>query len=132
MTKKYEKSIIDENELNRRIDEGDLSPVHLPKFDSFSEIEKYQFCTEIIRYKKSNGLKQKDIGAILDIHKSEVSKLFSYNLKEFSQERLLSFIQALLLHGASIDMNAAYEQIRKKSAKLQKKLSGKESVVVQA
>lgn len=116
----------DEKELNKRIEEGDIKPVHLPKLDTFSEIEKYQFCTEIIRYKKSNNLKQKDIGAILNLHKSEVSKLFSYNLKEFSQERLLSFIQALLLHGANINMDAAYEQIRKKSAKLQKKLSGKE------
>lgn len=129
MTNKYKDLIIDEKELDKLIDSGEIKPVHLPKFASFSEIEKYQFCSEIIKYKKMNNLKQKDIAEIIEVNKSEVSKLFSYNLKEFSQERLLGFIETLIEHGANIDMNSVYNQIKKRSTKLQKVLSKNAKVV---
>ena len=106
MTNKYSDLVIDEKELDKQIDSGKIKPVHIPQFASFSEIEKFQLCTEIIKYKKANNLKQKDIADVIDVNKSEVSKLFSYNLKEFSQERLLGFIELLIEHGAVIDMDA--------------------------
>ena len=107
MTNKYSDLVIDEKELDKQIDSGKVKPVHIPQFASFSEIEKFQFCTEIIKYKRANNLKQKDIADVIDVNKSEVSKLFSYNLKEFSQERLLGFIELLIEHGAVIDMEKA-------------------------
>lgn len=130
--KKDKKLIIDENELDKQIEDGKIKPVHMPKFASFSEIEKFQFCTEIIKYKKTNNLKQKDIAEIIGINKSEVSKLFSYNLNEFSQERLLGFIEALIENGASIDMNSLYNKIKKRSLKLQKKLRGENLTMAEA
>ena len=112
MTNEFNEYDIDEKELDKQIRGGEITPVHIPQFTTFSEIQKFQFCTEIIKYKKKNSLKQKDIAKIIDINKSEVSKLFAYNLKEFSQERILGFIEALLSHGAKINMAAAYEQIK--------------------
>lgn len=123
---KSSQSIIsDENEIDQNIEKGKIKPVHLPKFTSFSEIEKYQFCTEIIKFAKSKNLKQKYIADMLKINKSEVSKLFSYNLKEFSQERLLSFIHTLLSLGAEIDLISAYKEISKNCLNFQKKISKK-------
>lgn len=123
---------IDEKELDKQIESGNIAPVHIPQFATFSEIQKFQFCTEIIKYKKQNNLKQKDIAEIIDVNKSEISKLFAYNLKEFSQERILGFIEVLLAHGANIDMNAAYDQIKKGSTNLQKKLVGTEHKLIQS
>lgn len=112
--------ILEKKELDRRIKDGKISPVHIPRFANFSEIIKFHFCTEIIKYKKENNLKQKDIAKIIDINKSEISKLFAYNLKEFSQERFLSFIEALLVHGAEIDMETAWDQIKNRAKNLEK------------
>lgn len=122
MTNEFNEYDIDEKGLDKQIERGEITPVHIPEFTTFSEIQKFQFCTEIIKYKKENNLKQKDIAKMIDIDKSEVSKLFAYNLKEFSQERILGFIEALLSHGAKINMAAAYEQIKKNSKKLEKKI----------
>lgn len=130
MTNEYNDLALDENELDKQIESGKIKPAHIPQFASFSEIEKFQFCTEIIKYKKQKNLLQKDIASIINVNKSEVSKLFSYNLKEFSQERLLGFIELLIENGAVVDMDFAYEQIKKRSAKLQKRLSLRESMAV--
>lgn len=131
MTNEFNEHYIDENELDKKIESGEITPVHVPKFATFSEIQKFQFCTEIIRYKKKNNLKQKDIAEIIDVNKSEISKLFSYNLKEFSQERILGFIESLLVHGAEINMEAAWDQIKIRSKKLERKL-GQHQTALQA
>ncbi|MCK5074441.1 MAG: XRE family transcriptional regulator [Bacteriovoracaceae bacterium] len=122
MKKKLSANIIDERELDKSIENGDISPVYIPRFATLSDIIKYHFCNEIIRYKKTNELKQKDIAKMIDVNKSEVSKLFSYNLKEFSQERLLGFIEVLIGRGADIDLEKTWNQIKKQSKKLTKKI----------
>jgi predicted XRE-type DNA-binding protein len=132
MKNKIDELIIDERELDKRIERGEIDPVHIPRFVTFSEIEKYQFCTVIIKYAKANSLKQKDMAEIIDVNKSEISKLFAYNLREFSQERILGFIQTLLKNGAAIDLDAAYDDIKIRSAKLQKEFAANGQLVVGA
>lgn len=132
MKTKFNEYIIDETAIDKQIECGAIVPVQIPTFATFTEIEKFQFSTEIIKYAKKNNLKQKDIAKIIDVNKSEVSKLFAYNLKEFSQERILAFIQILLKHGASIDMEGAYEEIKKRSSELKKYFLKKEQLVVGA
>lgn len=122
MTTEFKDFVIDEKELDKKIKKGEISPIHLPKFSSLSDIIKFQFCTEIIKFKKQKNLKQKDIAAMIDVNKSEVSKLFSYNLKEFSQERLISFVEALILEGAKINLEGAWNQIKGHSKRLEKKM----------
>ncbi len=123
--KRKKNIIINEKDIDQAIERGAIKPVYLPMFTTFSEIEKYQFCTEIIRFSKTKKMKQKDISEMLGVNKSEVSKLFSYNLKEFSQERLLGFIHILLELGAEIDLVRAYKAISKNCSKLQLRISKK-------
>ena len=102
------------------------------------DIEKQRFLEKIYKNDTINldflceevnsGITSGDLD-IFNVNKSEISKIFSYNLKEFSQERILSFIQALLENGALIDMDAAYEKIKKYSTKLQRKFSEKVKLV---
>jgi len=122
MKNKLENHNIDEQDLDRKIESGEIKPVFIPKIATFTDIIKYQFTTDIIRYAKANGLKQVEIASKIDVNKSEISKMFSYNLKEFSQERILGFIEVLISHGAEIDMDTSWEKIRIQSNKLEKKL----------
>ncbi len=120
--KKYEEHYINEEELEKRIADGEIEPVFVPRLASMSDIIKYQYCNLIIKFKKDNNLKQKDIAEKIDLNKSEISKLFSYQLKEFSQDRLIGFVEMLIKKGAKIDLSEAFAKIEKQSKKLQKKL----------
>lgn len=120
--KKYDEHYINEEELEKRIADGDVEPIFVPRLTTMSDIIKYHYCNLIIKYKKENSLKQKDIADKIDLNKSEVSKLFSYQLKEFSQDRLIGFVETLIKKGAKIDLSEAYSKIEKQSKKLQKRL----------
>lgn len=127
MGHKIETHSIDELELDQKIAVGDVMPAHIPRFASTSEIVKYQFCNLIIKYKKENNLKQKDIAEIINVDKSEVSKLFSYDLKKFSGERIFGFVDALITSGADLDLGAAWNAIKKQSSILHAKLKSSEA-----
>lgn len=120
--KKYDEHYINEEELEKRIAKGDIEAIFVPRLATMSDIIKYHYCNLIIKYKKENSLKQKDIADKIDLNKSEVSKLFSYQLKEFSQDRLIGFVETLIKKGAKIDLSEAYSKIEKQSKKLQKRL----------
>ena len=68
MKNKIQTSELDESELENSIKAGDISPVYIPSFATFSHIIKYHFCSEIIRYKKLNKLMQKDIAEIIEVN----------------------------------------------------------------
>jgi len=112
----------DEKEHDQKIESGKIKPIHLPKIDSLSDVVKYQFCSEIIALKKEQKLQQIDIAKMINVNKSEVSKLFSYELSKFSQERLMHFVEVLIANGAKIDLDKVWEKIKIQSSKLQKKL----------
>ena len=118
---------VDEAEINKKIIAGKLQPVHLPKIVTINDIVKYQFCTDIIRFAKTKKLKQTDIAAMIDLDKAEVSKLFAYNLKAFSQERIMGFIQNLISKGAEINLTNSWDKISVQTAKLSKKIKTKQS-----
>jgi predicted XRE-type DNA-binding protein len=120
--KKYNEHYIDEQKLDRSIKDGSVDPVYVPQFASLSDIAKYHYCNLIVKYKKSQNLRQKDIALLLGLNKSEVSKLFSYKLKEFSQERILGFVEELIKRGARINLSGAFVKIEKQSKRLQNKL----------
>lgn len=89
--KKSESHDISEKDLDKKINSHEINPIHIPKIVTLSDVVKYQFCSEIIKYKKMQNLKQQDLSILFDINKSEVSKICAYNLKLFSQERLMGF-----------------------------------------
>lgn len=127
MKKKIKDHRIDELDLNNRIKSGEVTPVIIPRFSTTTEIIKYHFCSVIIQFKNENGLRQKDMAELLEINKSEVSKLFSYSLKEFSGERIFSFVDTLISKNSKVDLSHTWDQIKKQSEKLQKRLKSKEA-----
>ncbi len=112
----------EENQINRKIDSGEIKPVQIPRLRTSSDILKYQLCSEIIKYKKDKDLRQNDIAMAIDVNKSEISKVFSYQLEEFSAERLLGMVEALIKSGADIRLENIFEEARKKVAGLDKKI----------
>jgi len=127
MKTKNEILTISEKEHDAKIRNGAVKPVHLPVIHSISDVVKYQFCSEIIAYKKSMNLQQNDIAQIIDVNKSEVSKLFSYELSKFSQERLIHFVELLISHGAKINLDHVWDKVKIQSRRLQKKLQREHS-----
>lgn len=112
----------EETQINQKIRSGKISPVHIPRLRTSADILKYQLCSEIIKYKEAKELRQNDIAEAIDVNKSEISKVFSYQLVEFSTERLLGMVEALIKSGADIRLEIIFEEIRKKVASLDKKM----------
>lgn len=112
----------EEKKINKRIESGDIQPVKIPRLRTSTDILKYQLCAEIIKYKQFKDLQQNDIARAIDVNKSEVSKIFSYQLEEFSTERLLGMIEALIKSGADIRLEIIFDEVKKKVADLDKKI----------
>ena len=114
-----------ELEIEMKIRSGEIKPVYIPRLITSTDILKYQLCSEIIKYKKVNNLIQKDIALAVEVNKSEVSKLFSYQLEEFSTDRLLGMVESLIKSGADIRLETIFEEVKKKVSALDKKLRSK-------
>ncbi len=111
-----------EKKINKRIESGEITPVRIPRHKSSTEIIKYQLCSEIIKYKKENDLLQKDIAEAIRVNKSEISKIFSYQLEEFSTERLFDMVEVLIKRGAGIRLETIFEEVKKKASDLDKRM----------
>ena len=112
----------EEIEISKKIETGEIRPVRIPRIRTATDILKYQLCTEIIKYKKEKTLSQKDISRSIDVNKSEISKIFSYQLGEFSAERLLGMVESLIKSGADIRLENIFEEVKIKAAGLDKKI----------
>lgn len=112
----------EEIEISKKIETGEIRPVHIPRIRTATDILKYQLCTEIIKYKKEKQLSQKDISLSIDVNKSEISKIFSYQLGEFSAERLLGMVESLIKTGADIRLENIFDEVKIKAAGLDKKI----------
>jgi predicted XRE-type DNA-binding protein len=112
----------EEKHINKKIESGEIRPVQVPRLRTSTDILKYQLCSEIIIYKKENELRQNDIAMAIGVNKSEISKVFSYHLEEFSAERLLGMVEALIKSGADIRLEVIFEEVKKKVAGLDRKI----------
>lgn len=111
---------LEELEINQRVKSGEIRPVRIPRLKNMSDILKFQLCSEIIRYKKDNDLTQNDIAEMMKVNKSEVSKIFSYQLEEFSSDRLLGMIELLIQVGADIQWESLFNEVKNKISSLNK------------
>jgi|GEM_PF-2604522 len=121
----------EENQINKRIESGEIKPVQIPRLKTSTDILKYQICSEIIKYKKEKDLRQNDIAKAIDVNKSEISKIFSYQLAEFSPERLLGMVETLIKSGADIRLESIFEEVKNKVAGLDKKIRPYEKTATQ-
>ena len=112
----------EEIEISKKIKSGEIKPIHIPRLKTSTDILKYQLCSEIIKYKKEKEITQSDIAMSIDVNKSEISKLFSYQLGEFSSDRLLNMVEILMKSGADIRLETIFEEVKKKAADLDKKI----------
>lgn len=112
----------EEIEINKKIESDDIKPVQIPRLRTSTDILKYQLCSEIIKYKKEKELTQNDIARAIEVNKSEISKIFSYQLGEFSTDRLLSMVEDLMKSGANIRLEVIFDEVKKKVASLDKKM----------
>lgn len=111
-----------ESETNAKIKSGKIKPVHIPRLKSATDILKFQLCSEIIQYKKSYDLTQIAIAEVVGVNKSEMSKIFSYQLHEFSTDRLLGMIEVLIKSGADIELAKIFDKVKTKVATIDKGL----------
>lgn len=111
----------DEIEISKKIKSGEIKPVHIPRLKTSTDILKYQLCSEIIKYKKEKEITQNDIAMAIDVNKSEISKIFSYQLGEFSTDRLLNMVETLMKSGADIRLENIFDEVKKKVVGLDKK-----------
>ena len=112
----------EEIEISKRIESGEVRSVHVPRLRTSTDILKYQLCSEIIKYKKEKEVSQNDIAVAINVNKSEISKIFSYQLGEFSTDRLLGMVEALIKSGADIRLEHIFGEVKKKVADLDKKI----------
>ncbi|MFP5490017.1 MAG: XRE family transcriptional regulator [Bacteriovoracia bacterium] len=117
----------EEKEINKKVESGEIKPVHIPGLKSSANIMKYMLCSEIVKYKKKSGLTQSEIGAAIEVNKSEISKICSYQLDFFSIERLLGMVESLIRQGANIHLNTIFNEASKKAAALETDLRTKKS-----
>ena len=97
-------------------------PISLPKKISFINIIKYQFCSEIIRFAKTSDTDKNKVEFMTGASKGEVDKIFSYDLEELSLERILAFIENMIIAGAEFNLDNSWDQIKMRSEKFAKKL----------
>lgn len=112
----------EEIKINKKIESGKIKPVHIPSLKTSTNILKYQLCSEIIKYKKEHEITQNAIAETIGVNKSEISRIFAYQLEEFSADRLLGIIETLMKMGADIRLETIFEEVRKKVSSLDKKI----------
>lgn len=117
----------EEKEINKKVESGEIKPVHIPRLKSSANIMKYMLCSEIVKYKKKSGLTQSEIGAAIEVNKSEISKICSYQLDFFSIERLLGMVESLIREGANIHLNTIFNEASKRTAALERDMRTKKS-----
>lgn len=109
-----------EKEINNAVKEGTISPVFIPRNKTVVDILKFQLCSEIIKFKKNMDLKQIDIAGMVGLDKSEVSKIFSYQLSGFSSDRLIGIIETINEKGGKISFEAIFSELELKVTMLNK------------
>lgn len=110
----------EEIEINEMIESGLIQPLHMPREITPIVILKYQLCSEIIKYRNKKDFKQIDLANIVKLNKSEISKICSYQLDQFSTERLIGIIETLIKTGARISLATVFEEASVRVAKLEK------------
>jgi predicted XRE-type DNA-binding protein len=65
--------------------------------DGASQIDQMKFkaCEAIVKFRRSNNLKQKELAARLGIDESRMSEILHYKIDGFTLDRLLGYAQEL-------------------------------------
>ena len=95
------------DEVRKRLsDPSVLGSALLP--DNASQIDRAKFkaCEVIIKFRRKNDLKQKDLAARLGIDESRMSEILYYKIEGFTLDRLVNYAQ-ILYPDLKLDLTAA-------------------------
>ena len=67
---------------------------------------KFKACEAIIKFRRKNNLKQKDLAQRLGVDESRMSEILHYKIEGFTLDRLVSYEQILYPH-LKLDLTAA-------------------------
>ena len=76
--------------------------------DNASQIDRAKFkaCEAIIKFRRKNDLKQKELATRLGIDESRMSEILHYKIEGFTLDRLVSYAQ-VLYPNLKLDLTAA-------------------------
>jgi predicted XRE-type DNA-binding protein len=84
------------DEVRRRLsDPSVLGSSLLPDNASPIDRAKFKACEAIIKFRRKNGLKQKELAASLGIDESRMSEILHYKIEGFTLDRLVGYAQVL-------------------------------------
>jgi len=84
-------------EIERALKKLEKSEGTLALHENASPREKLRFdlCQKFLKYKKSHGLNQKELGELLGVDEAKVSKILHHHIDEFSTDRLIDLYSKL-------------------------------------
>jgi predicted XRE-type DNA-binding protein len=95
------------DEIRKRLsDPGVMGSSLLPDDATQIDRAKFKACEAIIKFRRKNELKQKDLAARLGIDQSRMSEILHYKIEGFTLDRLISYAQ-ILYPDLKIDLTAA-------------------------
>ena len=77
--------------IRKKLDQGEASEV-LPKTASVVDTTKYEICRKFVIYKREQGVSQRKLAKLIDVHEAVMSKILHYHIKDFTTERLLRYL----------------------------------------
>jgi predicted XRE-type DNA-binding protein len=83
------------NEVRERLSKGPASKV-LSRDASPIDRAKYAICQELVIYKNKHSLTQRELAEKVGENESLISKVVHYNVEEFTIDRLLKFLSAVV------------------------------------
>lgn len=83
------------NEVRTKLDKGPASRMLSPNASSVDRL-KYSLCEHFVAYLLDNKLSQRELADKIGIDESLVSKIVHYNFEDFTIDRLVKFLSALL------------------------------------
>jgi len=84
---------LDEKEKQGKI----VSSKILPLAATAADRMKFKLCEAILKFKHAENLTNQDLANRLGINKSDVSRILHYHIESFTLDRLVNYLQALLI-----------------------------------
>lgn len=67
----------------------------LPPGASSVDRAKYEICRQILIFKRTQGLTQRELAALIEIPETRVSEVVHYRIMKFTLDRLLGYLEKL-------------------------------------
>ena len=80
--------------IREKLDKAE-GTLHLNENPTPLEQLRWDLCQKFIKYKRSNGLNQKQLAELIEVDDAKVSKILHHRIDEFSTDRLITLYSKL-------------------------------------